>query len=323
VDRRSVLKALCGGLAGPCLPVAAASERRRVGWLSPLSREGAVPWLRRFESRMAELGWNSSNIYYDYKYIDGNIDRAKDLAQEIFDAKPSVAVTYNTRIAQIMRETNHDVPMVVFVIDDPVRAGLATDLIRPGMNTTGVYWKIDSIVGKQISLLQELTPRVRQLGLLAPDGFSIAAHLNAVMTEATRKGFEISQLRFRDKRDLAEILLRFKDSGGDAVYVMLAPLTAENESNIAEISSRAKLIAIGEQENAVKAGMLFSYTARRGQSERLIAEQVDRVLKGQDPNEIPFVQPVEFFLTWNSKTAGLLDLVPPTSFQAQIDEIVD
>jgi putative tryptophan/tyrosine transport system substrate-binding protein len=321
MDRRAFLTLALTGLS-VLSKRSSAAVPARIGWLSPISQEASAPWLQRFESRMAELGWVRPQISFDYKYANGDMELARNLAREIFSGKPDVAVTYNTRLAQIMRPIDPDVPMVVFLIDDPVAAGLAIDITRPGLRTTGVYWKIDRVVGKQIALLRELAPTITHLGVLAPKEFSITSHLNAVVAEGTSRNFAVSQLRFETPQEFDGLFQSFKASGGDAVYVILAPATASHEAEIAAAAQQCQLITVGEQEAAVQSGLLFSYTARRGQSERLIADQVDRVLKGADPSTIPFIQPIDYVLVWNSRTAGLLQIEMPASFEAQIDEAI-
>ena len=59
---------------------------------------------------------------------------------------------------------------VVFMAGDPVAAGFAESLAKPGRNATGLSVVYTELVTKQTDLLHELIPRARRIGRRSAPG---------------------------------------------------------------------------------------------------------------------------------------------------------
>ena len=75
-----------------------------------------------------------------------------------------------------------------------------------------------------------------------------------------------------------------------------------------ELALKYQLPSLSTQKSAVLAGILMSYSASFAERGRMIADYVDRILKGDKPADLPVQQPTKFELVINLKTAKALGL---------------
>jgi len=73
----------------------------------------------------------------------------------------------------------------------------------------------------------------------------------------------------------------------------------------------------------VEIGGLIAHAPDRKEQFRYLASCVDKILRGENPGEIPISQAARFKLAINLKTAKALGLVIPASLLARADEVIE
>ena len=73
----------------------------------------------------------------------------------------------------------------------------------------------------------------------------------------------------------------------------------------------------------VEAGGLMSYGPSFEDIFRRAADDIDKILHGTKPGDIPVEQPTKFELVVNSKTAKAIGLTIPESFLSLADEVIE
>ena len=109
---------------------------------------------------------------------------------------------------------------------------------------------------------------------------------------------------------------------GGAFFPPDVTITALRDK-VTDLVALHRVPAIYTDRTFVASGGLVSYNADRIDIFRRTASYVDRVLRGENPAEMPFQQPTKYQLTINLKTAKALDLVVPQSLLATADEVIE
>jgi putative ABC transport system substrate-binding protein len=109
----------------------------------------------------------------------------------------------------------------------------------------------------------------------------------------------------------------------DALIVGDQPENLTNQAVIVELAQEARLLAMYTYREHVESGGLIAYAFDVPEIIRHSAQQIDQVLKGAKPGNIPFYQATKFDLVINLKTAKALGLTIPPSLLARADEVIE
>lgn len=178
MHRRSFLGLL--GITFGAPPRAADREKVfRIGYLHPTDpRDFACVAFRRAvsESRQAAAG----NWVVDECFAEGRFEWLSPLAAELVARRAEVIVAVSPLAIRAARMVTTTIPIVMaFCGVDPVKAGFAATLARPGGNITGLTLQTDDVSPKQLELLSALVPTLKTVAVLTPEP-ARPGHITAV-----------------------------------------------------------------------------------------------------------------------------------------------
>ncbi|WP_259261158.1 MULTISPECIES: ABC transporter substrate-binding protein [Bradyrhizobium] len=230
-------------------------------------------------------------------------------------------------------------PAIIYVIgadavifkkltSDPVKQGLAESLAHPGGNFTGA--SIDaglSIHGKRIALLREMVPTISILGCLALRAYwngPTAGPAIRAAAEAASLALRVSLVEFgASEADYRAAIESISRDGANAVMVLPSPETFQNSTLIAKLLSDVKLPTIFSFTESVEAGGLMAYSFDLIELNKRVANNIDAILRGAKPGDIPIYQVTKFELSINIKTAKQLGLSVPPALVAIADTVIE
>jgi putative tryptophan/tyrosine transport system substrate-binding protein len=255
-----------------------------------------------------------------------NTSGPEALATEIVRSNPDVIFVAGPG-AVIFKKLTSRIPIVV-ITGDPVKQGIAESLAHPGGNFTGA--SVDtgpSIYGKRIALLREIIPTMSKLGCLvlrlswngpnAGPGIRAAAETAGLSLAVSLLEFGTSEAGYR-----AAIESISRD-GANAVMVVDSPEVDQNSTLIAKLVGDAKLPAIFTHPEPVEAGGLMAYSFDLIELYKRVANNIDAILRGANPGDIPIYQVTKFELSINLNTAKHLGLSVPPALVASADRVIE
>jgi putative ABC transport system substrate-binding protein len=243
-------------------------------------------------------------------------------------SRPDVIFTSGSEITRHLKAATTTIP-VVAVLTDPVAEGLIHNLAHPGGNITGAA--VDAgieIWSKRLALLKESIPSASRVGLLCSRAYweDPGKAGEALRAAASKLGISVSGCLQEGQLQEAGYRRVFDAIQRDHLDGLVVHDQAENFTNrkiIVELTQNASLPAIYPYREYVELGGLMAYAVDLPDAFRSAARQVDQVLRGVSPSELPFYQQTRFELLINLKTAKALSLNIPATLLASSDEVIE
>jgi putative tryptophan/tyrosine transport system substrate-binding protein len=125
---------MCGAVAEAQQP----TKIPRIGILIGSSASVQSARLEAFRQRLREHGYvEGKNIFIEYRYAEGKLERLPDLVAELVRLKVDVIVTTGAAVLTA-KKASATIPIVFAAAVDPVGSGQVSSLARPGGNITGL-----------------------------------------------------------------------------------------------------------------------------------------------------------------------------------------
>jgi len=274
-----------------------------------------------FWGRLRELGWTKGqNLLVEERSAEGRIDRMPQLIEEVSKAKVDVILTATELGARAARQAAPTTPIVVTILDDPVAAGIVSNLSRPGGNLTGLSVQDEGIPGKCLELLKDIVPRLSRVAVLWNSDL-YRRNVGRIHADAKSLGLRLYFVDVRTDRDLEPAFERARGKA-QGVLVLVTPVTFIQRAKIAALAARARLPTASNRVELAAEGGLIAYGADMRAHYKRAAEYVDKILRGTKAGDLPVEQPTRFELVVNLRTAKSLELRIPDAILGRADQVV-
>jgi putative ABC transport system substrate-binding protein len=343
ISRRSFLGRLAAGPALAMLGTGARAQSARkvprVGFLAntiPLPELEAGtsthPGYVLFMEGLRSLGWQDGrNIRVVSRSAEEQYHRLPQLAAELVQMGVDVIVAFGPGVDAAVRATK-TIPIVMVTYYGPVETGIARSLARPGLNVTGLTVSTGAQQHqRQLSLLKEISPRIRRVAIVSQirgplaDGLPEVNPRSPYGTAASALGLELFRLSFGDAASLGAVIRSAASQGADALFFDDPPILhyRKHQQLVAREATAHRLPVMFSALTAAANGALMSYGTDFSINYKRSAYYVDRILRGDKPAVIPIEQPsrVEFHL--NARAAKAIGLEVPMTLRLRADRVIE
>jgi putative tryptophan/tyrosine transport system substrate-binding protein len=299
----------------------------RVGYLSPLDSARESTRSDAIRKALRELGYiEGQNIAFEYRYTEGKLDRAPELAADLVRLKVAVIVVGGgSGPILAVKNATKTIPIVMMSLNaDPVELGLVENLARPGGNVTGITNLSRELGGKRLELLKQLATRVVRVAILYDPAIPQSqVEIKDVLPRAARVlGLTIEPRQLDAVDGIGQVFGTLNKDRPDGLYVTSGGLMNANQKRIAEFALKSRLPSMHSNRESVDAGGLMYYGADLADSYRRVATYVHKILKGAKAADLPVEQPTKFELVINLKTAKQIGLTIPQNVLARADRVI-
>ena len=274
-----------------------------------------------------EAGYvEKQNLLIDYRWADFQYDRLPALAAELVKRPVDAIFATGSVVSAIAAKTaTANIPIVFANGSDPVQYGLVASLNRPGGNITGISFINSQLGPKRIQLLRLLNPKTATIAVLVNPKNPNAADAKTFEVAGRSVGVEIVIVNASTEAELKEAFDRAVEQHADALLVHVDALFNDGagQSQIIALAGQHRLPTMMAAGTFPGRGGLISYGADTRDLNRQAGLYVARILRGEKPADLPVVQPTNFALRVNLKTAKALGLSIPELFLLLADEVIE
>jgi putative tryptophan/tyrosine transport system substrate-binding protein len=305
------------------------TDMRRVGVLldTDESNSDGQTRIAAFRQVLREHGWaEGANLELVVRWGGGDVERTRAYAAELVGLKPDVIFAYAAaQLAQVSRDTK-TIPIVFNGSSAPVEDGYVASFAHPGGNITGFTQYEPSMAGKWLAILKEIDPAIKRIALMVnPETAPMRGtfYSRAFESAAATSAVEPIAANVHSASDIETVMAALGQQPGSALIVAPETFTTANRELIIALTARHRIPATYGLRPFAVSGGLMSYGPDTVDTVQRAAVYVDRILRGEKPNDLPVQAPTKFQLVVNLKTAKTLGLTIPESFLSLADEVIE
>jgi putative ABC transport system substrate-binding protein len=273
-----------------------------------------------FRRALQSFGYEEGkNLTIDVREAKGRFALLPDLLKQVVDLKPDVIVAVATPAVAAAQATTSSIPIVMSPATDPIGSGFVKSFAHPGGNITGIASLYGDLTAKTLEFLHVGLPTAKKIGVLTSNNPTHPPLFEAAKRGATAIGLSAERFTAADPDDLERAFMEMKAASCDAVYVLADPY----QPTIPAIALKVGLPVIYQVRLYVEEGGLMSYGPDALAMFVRAAYYVNRIIKGDNPGEIPVEQPTTFQFVVNLRTAKALGLTIPESVLLQADKVIE
>ena len=230
-----------------------------------------------FEKALKDNGYGDVKI--DYQNAQGDFGTAQMIANSFAQGKKDLIYAISTPSAQAAYNVTKEIPILITAVTDVKAAGLVGDNITGTSDATSIY--------KQLETITKILPKAKKVGIIYNTSEQNSqVQVVSAKEESKKLGLEIIETGVTNVNDMAMGL----DSLLDKVDVLYTPtdnLVVSATPLVLDKANRKNVPVVGCIEDQVAQGALITDTIDYEKLGYQTGEMVIRVLKGEEPKNMP------------------------------------
>ncbi|KKS96512.1 MAG: ABC transporter substrate binding protein [Candidatus Giovannonibacteria bacterium GW2011_GWA1_43_15] len=274
---------------------------------------------------LKDLGYiEGENIVFEVKNPKGDRDLTKTMAKEIIASKPDLIISLSTSASSAVKDANKDAALPIVFADVGNFQELGIENIqRPGGFITGVVVDNVPAAPKRMDILKILLPGIKSVGILVNNKHVSYNEILKTHEEGAKKlGIKILWYNVTKKEEVPPAMENLiKDRPGAFMTTSEATISG-NADLIAPILRKAKIPSIDfNLERGVSSGYFMVYGVARFDTGKQSAIMADKVLKGEQPGNIPIEFDSSLKFEINAALAKEMNIKIPDSLLLQANKV--
>lgn len=313
----------------PLNAVAQTGKVWKITYVAPTTADGASR-TQSLHRGMSELGHVDGRDYaIDVVSSDGRNDRYPVIIREAIGRGADILVPAGNTAIRAARAETQKVPIVFIAAGSPVEMGFIDSIARPGGNLTGRSAITQKLDPKRVEMLREMLPGLSRLALLvvkdrqdAGPSRATLPVIEAITRTGAAHGITTRPFVIAQSAEYEKLMHEMKAWQAEALIVFDQAMVFAVRTQIAELARALRLPTAFQNPSFVEAGGLFSYASNVADEHRLLAQHIDKIMRGAKPGDLPVEEPSRIDLTINLKTARDIGVTIPRSMLMLATQVI-
>ena len=324
-NRREVITLIGGAAAWPLAARAQQPAMPVVGFLGSTSPDLYANQVNAHRRGLSETGHvEGRNVAIEFRWAESQYDRLPAMATDLIRRRVTVISAGSLPSALAAKAATSTIPIVFSIGVDPIAFGLVSSLNRPGGNITGITNLNLELGPKQLEVLRELLPDATVMAALVnPTNPNAETHSNDLQAAARTLGLQLHVLHASTEGDLDSVFASLSQIRASALVIGSDAFFVSRSAQLGALTARHRVPAIYQFREFAAGGGLLSYGSSIMDSYRQVGIYTGRILKGEQPAELPVQQSTKVELIINMKTAKALGVRLPLTLLGRADEVIE
>jgi len=290
------------GLCGVLFIEDGHTEMIRIGETQIVSHPALDNDSKGFKKALEEEGFiEGKDVVFDRQNAQGEQPNCYTIAQKFFDDKVDLVHAISTPSAQAAVKVVKGIPIVFSSVTDPVQTGLIPRLGRTGTNVTGVSdrWP----VALQQKMYQDFVPYAKRWGTIYnPGDINVTFHIKELKETIEAMGGKLIEAHVSSS---AEVMQAAQSLVGrvDAIHFTSDNTSVAAFESITKVCNENDIPLFAGDRDSVPRGAIAAYGLDYFMVGYTAGKKAARILKGEDPGEVPAGMASGFRLWVNLKHA--------------------
>jgi putative ABC transport system substrate-binding protein len=325
IGRRRLIATLGGAAAWPLAARAQQPAMPVIGILHLGSPEANANVMAAFRHGLGESGYvEGRNIALEFSFGGGKFNQLPELATALVSRRVTLIAAFGDAAARAAKAATTSIPIVFAGTSDPVAVGLVSSLNRPGWNITGVSILNQELEAIRLERLLQVVPHATTIAVLInPDSLTADAKLRELEAGARMLDRRLEVFHARTEEDFETAFATAAQQQIRAMVVVSDTVFWNESADLGRASSRHTVATMGAYRPFTRAGGLMSYGSNLRDAYSTVGTCAARILKGENPANMPVQQVTKVEFVINLKTANTLGLKIPQGLLAIADEVIE
>lgn len=275
-----------------------------------------------FVERLAELGFEEGkNVEFKVRNAQGDMAIAQSIAGNFVSEDVDMILAIATPTAQAAAKATDSIPIVITAVTDPVAAGLAGSISKPGCNVTGTSDLTP--VRKQLELLTRILPEAERVGVIYNAGETNSlVQVDLARETAENLGLLLVEVTVSSSSGVYEAAQSLVGRV-DAVYVPTDNTVVSALESVIKVGEDSKIPVIVGEVDGVRRGALATIGIDYHVLGMQTADIAWKILKGEkEPKDIPIEYLEDIQIALNLTAADKMEVSIPQDLIDEAYEVI-